>query len=320
MGRRTDMTDDDLAAVLGLLNLTFARARPDLAIAGSPERSLERQAVESSDGRLWIVEKHEPRFGPRKQEIAEAAAFLSARLPEIKPWLAFSPGRFVAARGDGAWQVSPFVPGVALDRPAYAFEGWRGEALADLLVRFRAAAADLPGREKAATFSLPAFIRGLFGVIRDDRRALFERLYPVLLYLERDLFRKVERLPVSFSHGDFHPLNVIWSETGVNALIDLEFCGFRPETYDAALLVGCLGMEDPRALTGDLVRTLIARLRAGAGYSEDGWGSFPDLVLGLRFAWLSDWLRRDDRDMVELEAVFIGLLSEDREALEKAWA
>ncbi len=314
------MKNEDVTAVLALLGIGFSRPRPDLPLGGSPERSLDRLAAEDGEGRLWIVEKHDRRNASRKQEIAEAAASLAGRLPEVKPWLAFAPGRFITEREDGAWQVSPFVPGVALDRPAYAFEGWRGEVLADLLIRFRAAAGGIPGGENTPPFSLPSFVRGLFGMIRDHRRALFERLYPVLLHLERGLFPKLGLIPTSFSHGDLHPLNIVWSETGINALIDFEFCGFRPETYDAAVLVGCLGMEDPRSLRGDLVRTLIARLKAGAGYAAAGWASFPDMVLALRFAWLSDWLRRDDRDMVELEAVFIGLLLENREALETAWA
>jgi len=49
---------------------------------------------------------------------------------------------------------------------------------------------------------------------------------------------------------------MILSRTGAEALIDWEFCGLRPEMYDAALVVGCLGMEDPRSLTGDLVKNL----------------------------------------------------------------
>jgi len=134
------------------------------------------------------------------------------------------------------------------------------------------------------------------------------------------LFPRLDTIPARFSHGDFHPLNMIWSERGIEALIDFEFCGLRPETYDAALLVGCLGMEDPQALAGGLVKTLIAQLKAGAGYAEAAWEWFPDLALALRFAWLSDWLRRDDREMVELEAVFIGLLLENRDALARAWA
>jgi homoserine kinase type II len=314
------VTPVDIAAILGSLGMDLSRLRADLPLAGSPERSLERAAAESADGAVWIVEKHDCRAAARKQEIAEAAAFLAPGLPEIKPWLAFSPGRFLAERDGAAWQVSPYVPGIALERPGYAFEGWRGEALADLLVRFRAAAAGLTRQGDAPSFSLPGFIRSLFGVIRDHRRALFERLYPVLLHLERSLFPRLGPVPTRFSHGDFHPLNVVWSADGIKALIDLEFCGFRPETYDAALLVGCLGMEDPASLRGDLVRTLVGRLRAGAGYAPASWETLPDLVLGLRFAWLSDWLRRDDRDMVELEAVFIGLLAENREALARDWA
>ena len=71
---------------------------------------------------------------------------------------------------------------------------------------------------------------------------------------------------------------------------------------------------------GDLVKSLLARLKAGAGYSGAGWESFADMILGLRFAWLSDRLRRDDRETVDLEAVFIDLLLENREALLEAWA
>ena len=164
------MKNEDVAAVLALLGIGFSRPRPDLPLGGSPERFSTGWPPKTTKRRLWIVEKHDRRNAPRKQEIAEAAAFLAGRLPEVKPWLAFAPGRFITEREDGAWQVSPFVPGVALDRPAYAFEGWRGEVLADLLVRFRAAAAGIPGGENNPPFSLPAFVRGLFGELRDNRR------------------------------------------------------------------------------------------------------------------------------------------------------
>ena len=314
------MKAESAAAVLKTLDIELARLRPDLPLAGSPERCLERAAAEDSRGGLWVVERHAPAAAARKQEIAAAAAHLAARLPEVRPWLAFAPGRFVDAYDGGAWQVSRFVPGVPLDRPSYAFEGWRGEALAGLLVRFRAAAQGSPGREDAAAFSLPAFVRDLMGKIADRDRPLFERLFPAVLHVERRLFPRLAAVPAAFAHGDFHPLNVIWSETGINGLVDFEFCGYRPETYDAAVLTGCLGMEDPRCLTKDLVVRLVRRLRAEAGYANEAWAVFPDLVLALRFAWLSDWLRRDDREMVDLEAVYIGLLLDRRDALERAWA
>jgi homoserine kinase type II len=314
------MDPTTVAAVLSGFGLELGRLRADLPLAGSPERCLERTGAEDVLGRLWVVERHDPTTAARKEEIAAAAAFLAARLPEMRPWLACAPGRTVAEHRSGAWQVSPFVPGTPLDRPAYAFEGWRGEALADLLVRFRAAAVGAPHGVTAGDFSLAGFVRDLLGKLGERNRPLFERVYPAVLRLERHFFPKLGAIPTAFCHGDFHPLNVIWSPNGINALIDLEFCGYRTEAYDAAILVGCLGMEDPRCLTRDMVKNFVGRLRAGAGYSEASWECFPDLVLALRFAWLSDWLRRDDREMVDLEAVFIGLLLENREVLERAWA
>ncbi len=313
------MEPTNVAAVLERFGLELSRLRADLPLAGSPERCLERTGAEDVRGCLWVVERHDPATAARKEEIAAAAAFVAARLPEVRPWRTCAPGRTVAEHGNGAWQVSPFVPGTPLDRPAYAFEGWRGEALADLLVRFRAAAVGAPLSGAAGDFSLAGFVRDLLGKLGERNRPLFERVYPAVLRLERHLFPKLGAIPAAFCHGDFHPLNVIWSPNGINALIDLEFCGCRTEAYDAAILVGCLGMEDPRCLTKDLVKTFIGRLRAAAGFSEAAWECFPDLVLALRFAWLSDWLRRDDREMIDLEAVYIGLLLENREVLGRAW-
>jgi len=168
--------------------------------------------------------------------------------------------------------------------------------------------------------SLDRFIGDLTEKVRLREPALFVRLGPAVGTLREKLFPCLAALPKAFCHGDFHPLNMIWSGTGVEALIDWEFCGPRPEMYDAALLVGCLGMEDPRALEGGLVRELVSGLRARAGYAAESWRVFPELVLALRFAWLSDWLRRGDAEMVDLETVFIGLLCGGRAALERAWA
>jgi len=215
--------------------------------------------------------------------------------------------------------VRPYVDGVEVVRPDFAFEGWRGEALAGLLVRLRAAAAGIAGFSRGPAFSLPVFVRDLVGKLRDRERPILERVYPAVLSLERTLFPRLGEVPEAFSHGDLHPLNMVWSPTGIAAVIDWEFCGFRPEAYDAALLVGCIGMEDPRSLSGALVGSLIARLRGGAGYSDPTWETLIDLVMAVRFAWLSDWLRRSDREMADLEAVFIAMLLERREALEKAW-
>jgi len=310
----------DIDSVLECWGIAPARVRLDIPIPGSPERSLGRNVIEDGAGRLWLLERLDPRAAARKQEIAEAVAFIGTRMAEAKPYLAYEPGRFVLEREDFAWQVSPYVSGLALDRPGFAFEAWRGGVLAGLAARLREAVKDMPNAASGQVLPLDRFIGDLTEKVRLREPALFVRLGPAVGTLREKLFPRLAALPKAFCHGDFHPLNMIWSGTGVEALIDWEFCGPRPEMYDAALLVGCLGMEDPRALEGGLVRELVSGLRARAGYAAESWQVFPELVLALRFAWLSDWLRRGDAEMVDLETVFIGLLCGGRAALERAWA
>jgi hypothetical protein len=40
---------------------------------------------------------------------------------------------------------------------------------------------------------------------------------------------------------------------------------------------------------------------------------------GRRFAWLSDWLKRSDGEMIELETVYIELLLRNRVPLIRSW-
>ncbi|NLX43891.1 MAG: hypothetical protein GXY79_10490, partial [Chloroflexi bacterium] len=44
------------------------------------------------------------------------------------------------------------------------------------------------------------------------------------------------------------------------------------------------------------------------------------LVVANRFAWLSDWLRRQDEEMVALEQEYIALLIRGRAQLQDTWS
>ncbi len=310
---------DTLAGILARWGLRPARLRPDIDIAGSPERSLSRAALEDAERRLFILESLDPAAIDRKREIARTIAALHLRLPEARPYLILPDGDFFVRAEGRFWQAAPYVEGFPLRRPDYAGEGWRGSLLADLLVRLRAAASLTPETAGSPVFSAAAFVRDLEHKIRGREAALHARILPAFAHLEMSFFPSEAELPAAFAHGDFHPLNMIWSADGIRALVDWEFCGRKPESYDAALLVGCLGMEHPQYLVGDLVLELVARLRRNAGYTERSWDSFFDLVLALRFAWLSDWLRRGDAEMIDLEATYIGLLHENRAVFRRSW-
>ena len=110
-------------------------------------------------------------------------------------------------------------------------------------------------------------------------------------------------------------LNIIWGQGSIQAVIDWEFCGTKPEIYDLANLLGCLGMEDPQSLYGPFVHRLIGRLRRSGIFADISWSALPDLMLAIRFAWLSEWLRKNDRPMIRLEADYMSLLMEHRQDL-----
>jgi homoserine kinase type II len=85
------------------------------------------------------------------------------------------------------------------------------------------------------------------------------------------------------------------------------------------MMIGCLGMEKPQSLTGDLVYEFVKRLKESAPIAEKGWSCLFKFVLALRFAWLSDWLKRTDPEMIDLEAVYILLLLDNREIFKRSW-
>ncbi len=102
-------------------------------------------------------------------------------------------------------------------------------------------------------------------------------------------------------------------------VIDWEFTGYKPEIYDAANLVGCIGVENPDALSGDLVKDFIKSLRKENIFADISWNFFIEFIVSLRFAWLSEWLRHDDKDMIKLETDYMNLLVDNAIELKKIW-
>jgi homoserine kinase type II len=177
----------------------------------------------------------------------------------------------------------------------------------------------MPEMENRPPFSIMAFIRGLAGRIKVREPGLFKQVQAALEFLEAGFGEIHDRLPLVFCHGDFHAFNIIWSETGIKAVIDWEFSGRKPAPYDAAMMIGCLGSENPDALAGPLVLDFIDRLKAGGFLFGDSLAWLAEFVLSLRFAWLSEWLRQDDREMIEMETAYLNILLRHREDLRRIW-
>lgn len=313
-------TDKQIMNAAGAWGLAVSSIHRDMDISGSPQRSEFRCVVECADGRMFVMEAVHPSAVPQKQAIIHRLDFLAAKgLSGINPYLRATNGRQVVETGGSFWQVSPFVQGLPLNRPGFECDRWRGEAMAAFLIRLRQASITMPEPLLTPPFSILAYIDTLKHQIRDREAKLSETLTPVLHYIENHLAPVHDALPTAFCHGDFHPLNLIWSENHVKTVIDWEFSGVKPEIYDVAALIGCMGMETPEALTGPLVTAFIERLKAAAILSEKSWRALPAFMIAIRFGWLAEWLRNRDAEMIELELVYMNLLTSHADALKAAW-
>jgi homoserine kinase type II len=309
-----------LVDVLRHWNIEFKAESPEVPLAGSPERSLFRTVVEDSAGRRFVLEQLKPSTLARKREIAASLDYLARQgLAGAHPYLRGKDGSFIVKSGSGFWQISVFIDGVELVRPDYTREAWRGKALAQFLIEMKGKAAHIPFGKPGRPFSIAEFTRDLMARMARHNPERAAAVRGVCDYLEEHFFAAHDRMPVCFCHGDPHPVNVIWGEGGIRGVIDWEFSGYKPELYDAALVLGCVGMEDPAALAGELALSFIGELRAAGCLDASGYALLPEFVTALRFAWLSDWLRKNDRDMVEMETDYIRLLLDGRESLRRAW-
>jgi homoserine kinase type II len=315
---RSEETLKEIAASWGI---SVKAVRQRLIPAGSPERTLHRTVVEDAQGARFVLEEIPVSARYAKMRIIRSLEFLFERgLAGITPYRADAKGTYIHACDGGLWQLVPFVDGVSLDRRRYLHEGWRAGLLSRFLIGLKEKSPGLPYFSPEERFSIAAYIRTLLSRIEQYAPALVPRFGRVIAFLEREFMGVHDALPVGFCHGDYHPLNIIWGEHDIRSVIDWEFAGIKPEIYDLANMVGCLGVEHPSSLVGALVTNLIEQVKDAALYADMSWEYFIEFVIALRFAWLSEWLRKEDREMIALELDYLDLLVQNRGLLARKWA
>lgn len=295
-----------LRDILSRWGLPFTGIHPQIRIQGSPERCLYRVVVDAGDSRHFL-EELDSRTLPRKRVVAGRIAHLAARgLPASAPLTGLD-GDTVQHAGARHWQLTPFLSGVELDRDSYWRDAWRGKAMADFLRDQRRASRDLAADEEP--FDLRAYVLRIV----DDARRLHPKahaqLRPVFALVERRL-EACPSLPVAFCHGDPHPLNMIWGKDRILAAIDWEFCGPKCVLHDMALILGCVGSEDENALDGPFITAFLDTLRSCGLLDSTLEPHLPTWTLALRTAWLAEWLRREDTDMIEFEIFYMTTLAD----------
>ncbi len=294
-----------LNAILAAWGLSLEFARPEIPIQGSPERCLDRIVVRAG-ATDWLLEELDNGCLPRKAVIAARLAHLSSHgLPVAAP-KPRKDGAFTQGAHGRSWQLSPFLNGAPLDRDTYWRDAWRGEAMALYLADMRRAARGMILDEPP--FDLRAYARSIEADTQRLHPRVHGRLAPLFHLLDRRL-AECAALPVVFSHGDPHPLNVIWGQDRILAAIDWEFCGPKCALHDLALVLGCVGSEDEEALNGAFARSFLETARKEGLLDAELEALLPTWTLALRTAWLAEWLRREDVEAAEFEIYYMGVLA-----------
>jgi homoserine kinase type II len=302
-----DFGKADLERAASLWGKRIVTVRFGAFIQGSPERSGFRAVVIDEQEISWVLEMARDDDVDKKRLIASRVRLLHEKgLPVIEYERGLN-GEEVQREGERHWLLSRFVKGVQLDRKTYWRDGQRGKALADFL-------ADLYAHTRGdewltgTPFSLPSYIESLLDTMRRSRQEVFGDFGGIVEHLRKELFPVHDSVPQRFCHGDPHPMNILWGDQGIKAVIDWEFCGLRPVLYDAALVIGCVGSESPDALDAGFIQCFCQRLVERKAFTAAQWDLLPLFVIAQRFAWLSEWLRRNDEEMIQFESGFIDFL------------
>ncbi|MCF8069673.1 MAG: phosphotransferase [Desulfobacterales bacterium] len=302
-----------LKKITEMWGIDLAGIRNDIKISGSPERCEFRIVLENEQNKLFLLENIFLKTLNHKKKIARTLNTLSQNdIDQVNPYIADNKGDHIVAYGDTFWQISPFIRGIELNRPEYVFEKWRGKVMADFLIDLKKQTENPVNLNFGTPFSIVDYIYKLLKNIEKHEPELRIKLQSALSFLESELFEIHDSLPIAFCHGDYHPVNIIWGDHNINAVIDWEFLGNKPEIYDVANMIGCLGMEDPECLAGELIYDFISSLKRAGFVSDISWKYLIEYIVAIRFAWMSEWLRKADEEMISLETVYINLLIDNR--------
>ncbi len=282
--------------ILEAWNLEFKTTHPELTLYGSPRRSLSRNVVETNKG-LFLLERID---NPQKKEkIAEIIAELNIK--KVNPYIRTNKGEFIL-NNNGFWRISKYIQGVPLKRPYYLKDGWRGDVLREFIKQLKQKRVD------TEVFSLKEFIKNFKMKLMQQNQEIFSKIKKAFEFLNG--YMKKE-LPNVFSHGDFHPMNIIWSNDDILAVIDWEFMGLKPMYYDEATMVGSLSFEYPDAIINDITLNFIKEIKDKELLFES--------VIATRLIWLSQWLNMNDKPMIDLESEHINLLLAKRDKILEYW-
>ncbi|MGM5482346.1 MAG: phosphotransferase family protein, partial [Nanobdellota archaeon] len=271
--------------------ITPFKKREDIEFYGSPNRAIKREAYEDTCNEVYIIE--EVFDSEKKARLAGLFDELICKGLKVLPVLKTLKGEYILNEGLRSYQVSKYIKRKSLPRPEFVKDSWRGKEMAGFLLKLKKAKV----KSSFQGVNLEDYIKEI------TKKLGMHQFYDFL----SPLF--ASELKLGFCHGDFHPLNIIWGENRIKAVIDWEFCGMNYRAYDPANLIGCIGIEHPDYLLSPFVKEFVKNMRGYLVSKEIE--HLAELILATRFGWLVEWYRNKDKEMQELELEYMHYLKEN---------
>ncbi len=296
------MQDQDLFA---LFKKDFL-CRSNIAVSGSPNRSVERFTAQDTAGNFYFIEKFD--LAKKEKQIRQSVLldFLQKNgVPGIHLHLRTAQGGYGVCRENGFWQMRPFAASDSLPRHKLGDIAEYGVLWGQFLVQFKNAALlpDLPDLPNERFF-FAGYIHDLLGFIQQKMPDLYRETAEIAQSLQNFVSMETS-LPAMLAHGDFHPGNILIKNGSISAVIDWEFAGWKSAGYDLALLLGCLGRDDPAWFNGKAATALQKELYMHNYLPEISWRYLPELIAAIRLGWLGEWVDLGERTLAQQELQFI---------------
>lgn len=301
---RPEISKERLAQILDSWSIQKKDCREIQNIPGSPERSLGRWAFEASKEN-YLLELFPLSSENKKTTVANLLKDLKDKQIPVIPPIVNRDGKIFLRTEEGLWQLTPFIKSLPLKRESY----WKNAQSGAMLGQLQGRIQSLKRPENPEIFSYGDFLQDLWKKISRSDPRLYAEISPIVHKIETPFLNLLEDCPREFCHGDPHPMNVLWGEDSIHALIDWEFCGQKPLLYDAALTMGCVGSEDPRAIDGLFNQAFLGAYSQTYPEVEPWLDRLNLFTLGLRFAWLNEWLRHKDKAMEKQELQYMNILA-----------
>jgi Ser/Thr protein kinase RdoA (MazF antagonist) len=258
------LTDDEVGAVLAAYPGGDAADRPVITWRSPRPMSaaaLVRRGADGAPGRCVFVKRHHVAVRTTEQLHTEHALATCLRLRgvPVPAVLRDTAGGTVACRGDFRYEVHEVADGVDLYRDAPSWSPFtsagHARAAGAALARLHDAAAGFPLPERRPAPLLSSCSVVAAGSPADAVAALATALPALAEYLGRrdwradldaDLRAPIERagpllaaLPRQWGHGDWHPSNLTWTDSGPDAavagVLDLSLANRTAAVHDLAV-------------------------------------------------------------------------------------